>query len=279
MAGQRISGDRVAPESLNLLRKGFEKLLSDGRYTEKVESDVNNYLANKRRLKEDPNSIKVFLVLGKIIASRSYLRNRYASKFQERFEEYFLCDNPLPILSREGKKKFIEIMEETSFRRNDAVKNAEDLFDRLNEKSLREWTKGLYNLSLKGKTDILGGKGRDLYLRDVGYLDRIPIDIHEGRFILRTGIYHSCSRDSFDPLEKEHLQNSLKIFCRNYLNGLYVKDLELSENPTIVDKFIWYHCAGPPEALSICGKKPKCLRTDQSCPFARGCLFFQYKRI
>ncbi|KXA90830.1 hypothetical protein AKJ57_03530 [candidate division MSBL1 archaeon SCGC-AAA259A05] len=124
----------------------------------------------------------------------------------------------------------------------------------------------------------MGEKERDLYLRDVGYLDRIPIDKHEMRFILRTGIYHSCSRDSFDPLEKEDLQNSLKVFCKEYLDGVYFKNLKLSENPTIVDKIIWYHCAKSSPALNVCGSRPKCLKDYQSCPFTGGCLFFQYKK-
>jgi hypothetical protein len=133
--------------------------------------------------------------------------------------------------------------------------------------SLRQFTEELYALALQGKSDVLGEKGRDNYLRDFGYWDRIPIDRHEMRFIIRTGIYHLFSvREKNDPLEKGSLHYSLAFFCDLYLRGKAIEGIELSNAPGIVDTFIWSYCAE--NRYAICGSTPRC----QDCQLSDSCL-------
>jgi hypothetical protein len=51
-------------------------------------------------------------------------------------------------------------------------------------------------------------KGIDELLRDCGYFDRVPIDIHEQRFKVRTGIFQQYS-PSCDPLDKREYHEAL----------------------------------------------------------------------
>lgn len=164
-------------------------------------------------------------------------------------------------------------------RKGGAERKVKNFLVELESQSIKEWTESLYSLSNQGKgTEILGPKGRDIYLRDMGCFDRIPIDIHQIRFILRTGIYHACSETLFDPLQKEDLQEAFAKFCSRSLRGLKVRGLDLSMNPGIVDLFVWYHSANPKQGgFSICGSKPKCLERNDICEFYASCLFLQVR--
>ena len=134
--------------------------------------------------------------------------------------------------------------------------------------TIQEFTEKLYDLAKKWESDILGEKGRDNYLRDFGYLDRIPIDKHEMRFIIRSGIYHSCSDISkSDHFQKKHLHHALTQFCSKYLGGKFVEGIDLGYAPGIVDIFIWTYCGK--EKYNICGSTPKCYE----CNLNRVCLY------
>jgi hypothetical protein len=138
----------------------------------------------------------------------------------------------------------------------------------LKVKSIQDFTAELYELAKKGQSIVLGEKGRDNYLRDYGYFDRIPMDRHEMRFILRTGIYTCCPPNESDPLNKKHLQRGLADFCGTYLKGKRIQGIDLGEAPGIVDFFIWYYCSR--EGYNICGNIPKCKKCDLngSCFYA-----------
>ena len=137
-----------------------------------------------------------------------------------------------------------------------------------NYSTIKDFTEKLYALSKQGKKDILGEKGRDIYLRDFGYLDRIPIDRHEMRFIIRTGIYHANSvRQKSDPLGKSSLHEAQSQFCSKYLRGKTVEGIDLGTAPGLVDIFIWTHCAK--EKYDICGSNPKC----NECKLKGKCLY------
>ena len=126
----------------------------------------------------------------------------------------------------------------------------------------------LYSLAIQGRTKVLGEKGRDDYLRSCGYWDRVPMDRHEMRFIIRTGIYHVCSiKGRNDPLQKESLQNALARFCSNYLKSYTIFGIDLGNAPGIVDTFIWSFCSR--RRYGICGSVPRC----GECPLKETCLY------
>ena len=254
------------------LASGFKHLLEDADYRRSIEKNVNDYLENKEKLATDPDSMVALGKLGELIASNNYYRGKYAELFRKEFESAEQLESGFFTIEK-SKKILKDIIGKVAFRPDIAKKKVSVLLKELKQKSVREWTRQLYILSLKGRgTEILGPKGRDIYLRDMGYLDRVPVDIHEMRFIIRTGIYHHCSRNLFDPLKKGDLQNALVIFCKDHLRGLSVHDLDLSKNPGIADLIIWHHCADPP-GLGICAAKPKCLEKKTICPLSEACLF------
>ncbi|MCW3990932.1 MAG: hypothetical protein NWE88_12760 [Candidatus Bathyarchaeota archaeon] len=146
------------------------------------------------------------------------------------------------------------------------------LLEQLQEKTMKEWTKSLYSKVRSGEKKDEGKvigiqKGADNFLRDFGYFDRIPIDIHEKRFILRTGIFHFCSSRDSDPLANKDFQNALVLFCRNYLSGIMMEDIDIGIAPGIVDDFIWNYCAK--FKRNICGATPLC----HECKLNTVCLF------
>jgi len=119
----------------------------------------------------------------------------------------------------------------------------------------------------------IGRKGRDNILRDCGFLNYIPIDVHEQRFLLRTGIFHKyASLTESDPTDYDHLANAMSRFSKNELNELEVNGTRLSEAPGLVDLIIWHFSQEKTEkeiSLTICAKDPKC----EKCPLKNLCLF------
>jgi len=162
------------------------------------------------------------------------------------------------------------------------VKKTSELIDQLQNTTIRGWTEKLYNLAREDKTEILGEKGRDNYLRDFGYFDRVPMDRHEMRFIVRTGIYHNYStRDRSDSLERSHLQTALANFCRIELAGFEVDEinntlnrrLDLGHAPGVVDLFVWYFCS--PRLYAVCTKKPRC----EGCLLREPCMLHASRSV
>jgi hypothetical protein len=261
----------------NNLADGFRRLISKIEYREQIEKDINSFLENKKELLRDPDSPAAFEKLGELIASNNYYRRNYAEVFKKNLKETAYSDTG-SFRTEKGRETIMGILKRFSFRQDMALKKMHDLLDELSQKSIKDWTENLHVLSQNGGgSEILGPKGRDIYLRDMGYLDRVPMDIHEMRFIIRTGIYHICSKNLFDPLEKDDLQNAIVIFCNEYLSGLSISGIDLSKSPGIVDLIIWYHCADPPDGFSICAVKPKCLEKSNTCPLSPACLFFNMK--
>ena len=119
----------------------------------------------------------------------------------------------------------------------------------------------------------IGKKGIDNLLRDCGFFDRVPIDIHEQRFLLRTGIFHKYAlRKKSDPTDHNHLADAMKNFCNEQLAELEINGISLSDSPGIVDLIIWYFSQEKTEkeiSLGICAKIPQC----EKCPLRNACLF------
>jgi len=167
----------------------------------------------------------------------------------------------------EAKKELVNLVERLA-PKGIVAKAKERLQILLSYPTIKDFTDELYELAKKGKTKILGEKGRDSYLRDFGYWDRVPIDRHEMRFMIRTGIYHTCDvRDKSDPLQKETFHEALTIFCSKYLTSYEVHGIDLGIALGVVDIFIWSFCTK--KRYNICGNIPKC----DICVFKDVCLY------
>lgn len=261
------------------LRQGFEQLLQDRKYKEKIEMDIRDFLVNRNKLEKDPYYIDAIRELGELVSSVNYFREKNARSFRDDFNARIRPLGTNFLSTNKGRQGFIDIVVRNAALRKDvAERKIRRILSELESKSVKDWLEELYALSKKGKRSVLGPKGRDLFLRDMGYFDRVPIDIHEIRFILRTGIYHCCSKDFFDPLEKEDLQVALVNFCKENLAGLRFHNVDLSKSPGIVDLVIWYHSADPKSGgFSVCSAKPKCVDEKALCPFSEACLFSMIK--
>ena len=127
----------------------------------------------------------------------------------------------------------------------------------------------------------IGRKGRENIIRDCGYMKRIPIDIHEQRFLVRTGIFHKYSSlKRADHTDYDHLAEALRCFCKEELKEIKLNGISLSNAPGVVDLIIWYFSQEKTEqkiSLGICAKEPKCnecpLRENNLCLFAASVLW------
>jgi len=257
------------------IKRLVEYLINHERAGKRIKEEINYFKQLKDGLQSkdsnNPNYREVFALLLETIITQSWY---YSLKEDEGRELYDLVHyyGVEGLTLGEGMKRLLELISRIESRRK--RRKVKDkiirLLDELQSVKLHEWVKELYDLARNGETKILGVKGRDNFLRDVGYWDRIPIDRHEARFIIRTGIFHACSlSNKVDPLNKDHLQDALRAFCKNYLEGFKVLDIDLGNAPGILDIFIWHYCKETPEGLSICGRNPKC----NECFLRNSCLF------
>jgi len=246
-------------------RETINWMLED-EHSREIKVDLRFFIDNKDELKKNPNSLKALHMIIELIVTRGW-RLKKPLDFDKKLED-FIEKYGKNFRAPEAKDKLIELVG------NSKKKNIEQL---LKYPTIKEFTENLYELAKKGKTEVLGEKGRDNYLRDFGYWDRIPIDIHEMRFVLRSGIYHRCSsKDRSDPLDKTHFQDVLTRFCKEHLKRFKVKverkdgsieEIDLEKFPGIVDIFIWSYCAE--DRYKICIKKPQC----EICKLKEVCLY------
>jgi len=232
-------------------------MLSD-RHAKKIKDDLQFFKNNKNSLQPNPDSPNALRMIIELIVTKGW-RLKKPANFNSKMDSFI----------NEHKTNFrtpIAIEELSGLFGNWTKQNIEKLL--INYSSIEQFTKELYTLAEQGKTDVLGEKGRDNYLRDFGYWDRIPMDRHEMRFIVRTGIYHTCTiKDRSDHLEKSHLHETLTQFCSRYLKGHIVDGIDLGDAPGIVDIFIWSYCAE--DRYNICVSTPKC----EECKLNGVCLY------
>lgn len=130
----------------------------------------------------------------------------------------------------------------------------------------------------------IGRKTKDDFLKEIGFLDNFPIDRYYPPFLARTGLlfqYLSITktdpgkfmRGLGDPECYNAYKNLMIQLCGNSLKGLKHHNLDLSENPGIVDMIIWRHCARAKEAFNVCGKEPNC----QKCKIRKYCRYGSQK--
>jgi len=122
----------------------------------------------------------------------------------------------------------------------------------------------------------VGFKGVHNILRDFGYFDMAPIDIHERRFLFRTGIALRYGPSSGDPRELEFYLTALRNFCKEELRGYTLLGIDLGEAPGIVDLIIWcFSCTkeGKEACKGICSADPKC----GICPINHCCIYYELR--
>lgn len=226
-------------------------------HAQKIKDDLQTFKNNKNILDTDFDSTEALRVIIELIKTNSW-RLKKPAKFDSKWDS-FINKHGTNFTTPKAKEELIELVG------NRREKNIEQL---LQYPTLQQFTDKLYNLAKQGKTEVLGEKGRDNYLRDFGYWDRIPMDRHEMRFIIRNGIYHVCSRkDKSDHLEKNDLHDALTRFCTMYLRDYVVDEIELGNAPGIVDISIWSFSAEG--RYNICIAIPKC----EECNLNGVCLY------
>ncbi|MEO0114819.1 MAG: hypothetical protein ABIK93_05035 [candidate division WOR-3 bacterium] len=240
--------------------KGFKDTINwmlENEHAQKIKDDLKNFKENKTILQRDPDSLKALRTIIELIKTNGW-RLRLPQNFDSKWDS-FVATHGTNFRTPMAIEELIKLV--GNRRRN----NIEQL---LRYSTLQQFTDNLYNLAKQGRTEVLGEKGRDNYLRDFGYWDRIPMDRHEMRFIIRSGIYHACSSIAkSDPLEKSDLRDALNKFCATYLNGYQVEEIDLDKAPGIVDIFIWSFSAE--DRYNICVATPKC----EKCKLNGVCLY------
>lgn len=238
----------------------FKKTVSwmlANRYAQKIKEDLQLFQHNKNRLTVDSNPLEALRLIAELLATGGF-RLRKPIGFDREMGSF---------ISKYGTN-FRTLQAGTELVRIVGNRKEENVKQLLYYPTIKEFTENLYELAKQGKTLVLGEKGRDNYLRDFGYWDRIPIDRHEMRFLVRSGMFHSCStKDKSDHLEKSHLQNALSLFCKRYLRGYVVEGVDLGDAPGVVDLFIWYYCAEG--RYNICKNAPNC----RECNLNGVCLY------
>jgi hypothetical protein len=245
-------------------RASMDWMLRD-KFGGEIKRDISSFVNRRGKLDTEPDCLDALRLLVELLVTDAWYYKKPAG-----FDSYmnsFLARHGEGIRKVEARNELVTLIDKLGPPR---IRNrAKDSIQKLltDYSSLKQFTEQLYALALQDKSDVLGEKGRDNYLRDFGYWDRVPIDRHEMRFIIRTGIYHAFSvRDRNDPLEKGSLQHSLAFFCDVYLGGKPIEGIELSNAPGIVDIFIWSYCAK--ERYAICGSTPRC----HDCQLSDSCL-------
>lgn len=228
-----------------------------GEHAQKIKGELQFFRKNKNTLERDPDSAEALGMIIELLKTNSW-HFKTPAHFHDDWES-FVKKHGINFRTDEAKGELIRMVGE------DSRKKIEQLFT---YPTLKQFTEKLYTLAQKGQTEVIGEKGRDNYLRDFGYWDRIPIDVHEMRFIIRSGIYHACSaKDKSDHLEGEDLHDALARFCTEYLKNHVVEEIELGSAPGIVDIFIWSFSAE--DRYNICGATPNC----EKCNLKKVCLY------
>ena len=243
---------------------------------ENVKKEIYRAKKFKEELRKIPNHPEAFKMLIDGIVSQSWYYSRILKKPEYRQELDILLQKygVKGLSTNEGREVFLKFVEKWApLRIRDRVlQQINCLLDLLKETSFREVIEDMNRRGKIGKCSI-GKKGLNDFLRYMGYWDRVPIDIHEMRFIIRTGIYLAHPKEKFDPLNRDHLGEALKTFAKRYLKGKTIADIDLGKSPGIIDIFIWNFCSKrrdpPSDYANICGIKPKCSK----CPLNKNCLY------
>ena len=257
-----------------------------------VRESIEDLKRTRRCLEEDPNCPLVFKIIIECIITQSWYFGK-PKNFDEEIGRFIERYGVKGLLTGKGREELLRYVGSiVSPRRKEGVKEkVKAVLDHIQEKgSIREWVNKLAEdikegtkprasarLSSRAGTEeegtkLLGEKGLRDFLRSAGRWKMVPIDIHEQRFIIRTGIYLAHSEpQKFDPTDKSFLREALKTFASKYLKGKTIAGIDLGENPGVLDAFIYTHCSPGRDGkkyLEICAKEPKC----EKCRISGACL-------
>lgn len=271
-------------QSIAGFSQGIEKILDTpfpegtGRIRDLINKCAKEFLSNKQYITEGkvpPEPVRLAI---RHVCSRS----GHLAKIAETAEKQLSEINPLNLLKERELESFLEKVYKSNSNMRQESKEKISRFliaiEDLNDK-LRQWPKSerlekfekefKKILELKAK---IGRKGCDNILRDCGFLKCIPIDVHEQRFLIRTGIFHKYAINGADPTDYDHLANSMSNFSKCELRKIDVNGIRLSEAPGLVDLIIWYFSQEKSKkelSLGICAKQPQC----KNCPLNNLCHF------
>jgi len=239
-------------KNMEAFAEKFKELID--KYKEKVISrpDGDGIIECEEIRKDDKKILKHLLI---VKVTKGFWRSVPPEEFQDKIEDnnwvadYFLRD--------EGKKILYDALE---IYYKDADKQQDNLdkflFRKVENNNMKKWIEMALNNENIRKNVLGGYKSWRIFLRDAYDFKFIPIDFHERRFIVRTGIFnYYLGAEVHDPDPKEHhYEIALKKFAQDFLSDKTIKGYNLGENSGLVDKFIWIHCADE----KICAKEPKC---------------------
>lgn len=261
-------------------RSGFEKLIEE--YEQVVKKQIDRCLQLKDSIDNRNTSPEFRKEIFRSIVNQITLQGRSADitdKIMEEIEEKTPFKNGivewLPKYFLNKDSEGIRLLEKLSDRKR---KKIIEISNQIRFQHVADWIKNLHKLRRRGQT-LMGPKSDDDFLKEHGFFDRVPIDVHSKRFLFRTGILHYYSKkrkpnpkffSTNYNLQYENFQEALKSFCHDFLSGIEVGGFDLAENPGVVDLIVWRHCAESEEydCRNICGDQPKCVK----CSFKNACM-------
>lgn len=189
LRGEKTMSAEFAGDLKILLRDLLKREFGDD-----IRKDIREFKENMNGLRRNPNYHKALGRILELIMTNSWWRPlREKEEYKKQFNLYHEKFGDEGFKTESGKKRILGIGNQfATINKEKAVEKVNKLIEILIERgfTIYDWTETLHNLAKNKKTEILGDKGRDNYLRDFGYFKRAPLDRHEWRFIVRTGIYH-----------------------------------------------------------------------------------------
>lgn len=285
------------PSSLNTCRsftEGFERILAIEIPTKEEKTTVGklvnrfaqDFLKRQNEIMKGNIPMEPVGLVISYICSRSghfaSLDDKVRQLLKEKNLEDLLKEDELDSFLKNIYKQQSKMYQDAKEKIQGFLKAVEDLRDSLKlltESERLSKFETEFEKILREKAKI-GRKGRDNILRDYGFFKKhIPIDAHEQRFILRTGIFHKyATLENSDPTNYDDLANALCRFCKEELKKLKVEGIPLSDAPGLVDLIIWYFSQEKTEkkiSLKICAKKPRC----KKCPLTDLCVFARMNEL
>jgi hypothetical protein len=237
-------------------KNAIQWMLSD-KLGNEIKQSVDDFKTNKKLINDNQDCIKALALIAELLHTNG--------RFYKTTDDF---KNQLDIYTNKYESDFRSELAINELIKLVGIKHEHKINTLLAYNSIKEFKNNLYQMSLKWKTEVLGHKGRDNFLRDYGEWDRIPIDRHQIRFIIRSGIYHVFGHEKIsDPSDNKDLHNIMSAYCFNQFTDYYVESISLQKAPGILDLFIWYYSAD--DKYEICTAAPKC----NKCLLNKACLY------
>lgn len=251
-------------------------------------------LSNKDLINQEPYPRKVLGYIVEVVVTKGYWRKWFKQQLIEKLRDHkLLISNDEIVLGLEEYDILLQAVSELAEEIgspywNEVLNSLKMLHDRLIKAgSIKEWINTLYRIVSSGggfkrheffrNIKGLGPKSVDMILRDMGYFDRIPIDRHERRFLLRTGIALVYGPPSGDPVSLGFYSEALRNYCRENLKNIRLEEIPLDSAPGVLDWAIWYFSCEreSEECKAICSSRPRC----EICPLRDICLYRRLRDI